>query len=304
MVDVSEKASITYQCNQCNKKRKVFVPSSVKVTVDSRGLCELVDVHQCRDSNLTANILFIDSFHAVRSQVHVGSDNRTIDKKEELFSIPTPERIDITTKEIPLVEHFKAKYIRELEINDGLRQLKYAVKLIRTRKFEQVRASSQLGFVEINSILTDEIVRENASDWYQVLANILESVAQFDDNILPYILVFLDERIFNYPTEKEISELEILIRSPISLPHTNQRAMDIFKEQKKDLFKNLDPSEYTDYSNILTNCINNVTDSILDIYEQMKMHIDLDFFLSAMLKLSQNALISIEKLEFFTISDS
>ncbi len=87
MVDVSEKASITYQCNQCNKKRKVFVPSSVKVTVDSRGLCELVDVHQCRDSNLTANILFIDSFHAVRSQVHVGSDNRTIDKKEELFSI-------------------------------------------------------------------------------------------------------------------------------------------------------------------------------------------------------------------------
>ncbi|MHA1955242.1 MAG: hypothetical protein ACW96U_15000, partial [Candidatus Heimdallarchaeaceae archaeon] len=205
MVDVSEKASITYQCNQCNKKRKVFVPSSVKVTVDSRGLCELVDVHQCRDSNLTANILFIDSLHTVRSQVHVGS--------------------------------FKAKYIRELEINDGLRQLKYAVKLIRTRKFEQVRASSQLGFIEINSILTDEIVRENASDWYQVLANILESVAQFDDNILPYILVFLDERIYNYPTEKEISELEILIRSPISLPHTNQRAMDVFKEQRKDLFK-------------------------------------------------------------------
>ncbi|MCG3220422.1 MAG: hypothetical protein H7641_03495, partial [Candidatus Heimdallarchaeota archaeon] len=230
MVDIPEKASISYQCNRCNKKRKVFVPSSVKVTVDSRGLCELVDVHQCLDSNLTANILFIDSLHTVRSQVHVGSDNQTIeDKKEELFSIPKPEKIDLTTKEIPLVEHFKAKYIRELEIDDGLRQLKYGVKLIRTRKFEQVKASSQLGFVKISSILTDEIVRENASDWYQVLANILESVAQFDDHILPYILVFLDERIYNYPTEKEISELEILIRSPISLPHTNQRAMDIFK---------------------------------------------------------------------------
>ncbi|NPD88228.1 MAG: hypothetical protein HGN29_05875 [Asgard group archaeon] len=304
MVDFPDKASISYQCNQCNKKRKVFVPSSVKVTVDSRGLCELVDVHQCRESNLTANILFIDSFYVVRSQVHVGSDNQTIDKKEELFSIPKPEKLDITTKEIPLVEHFKAKYIRELEINDGLRQLKYGVKLIRTRNFEHVRASSQLGFIKISSILTDEIVRENASDWYQVLANILESVAQFDDNILPYILVFLDERIYNYPTDKEISELEILIRSPISLPHTNQRAIAVFKEQRKDLFKNLDPSEYTDYSNILTNCFNNETDSILDIYEQMKMHIDLNFFLSAIRKLSQKALINIDRLEFFTISDS
>ncbi len=305
MADITDKISISYQCNRCNKKRMVYIPSSVKVTVDSRGLCELVDVHQCIDSNLTANILFIDSQNTVRSQVHVGSDNRSIEqKKDELFSIPKPEKIDLATKDIPLVERFKATYIRELEINDGLRQLKFAVKLIRTRKFEQVKASSQLGFVKIQSVLTDEVVRENASDWLQVLANILESVAQFDDNILPYILVFLDKRIHNYPTEKEISELEILIRSAISLPHSNQRAMDIFKEQRKDLFKNLDPSEYTDYGHILTNCINNVTDTLLDIYEQMKMHTDLDFFLSAILKLSQNALINIERLEFFTISES
>ena len=281
----------------------VYIPSSVKVTVDSRGLCELVDVHQCIDSNLTANILFIDSQNTVRSQVHVGSDERPIAKKDEPFAIPKPEKIGMTTRDIPLVERFKAIYIRELEINDGLRQLKFAVKLIRTRRFEQVRASSQLGFVKINSILTEEVVRENASDWLQVLSNILESVAQLDEKILPYILVFLDERIHNYPTEKEISELEILIRSPISLPHTNQRAMDIFKEKKKELFSNLNPSEYTDYGHILTNCINNKTDSLLDIYEQMRMHIELDFFLTAIYELSKNALVNIDKLEFFTISD-
>jgi hypothetical protein len=79
--------------------------------------------------------------------------------------------------------------------------------------------------------------------------------------------------------------------------------MDIFKEKKKELFSSLDPSEYTDYGHILTNCINNKTDSLLDIYEHMRMHIDLNFFLSAIRILSQNALINIEKLEFFTISE-
>ncbi|MCE7746859.1 MAG: hypothetical protein GPJ51_00565, partial [Candidatus Heimdallarchaeota archaeon] len=43
------KDTINYQCNSCGKRRMALIPPTMKINVDSRGLCEFVDVHICKD---------------------------------------------------------------------------------------------------------------------------------------------------------------------------------------------------------------------------------------------------------------
>ncbi len=281
----------------------VMLPEGVEVRVDSRGLCEYVDVHQCKDSILTANILFVDTQYNVRSQVHVTKEQDIYSDKHFDLVIPAPKKVELAIRGIDLAEEFKANYIRELEIKDELRQLKYSIKLIRTRQFGKIAVTSQMGFVDIKVILTDLADEEISYEWFQGIANIIESLAQFDERALPYVLVYLDEKINDKMTDENRTELEILLRSSVALPKSNRKVLEILKEQKKKIFPKISPSDFTDYRNILINCLNNTSECLLDIYEKMRRHIHFYLFLSAIRDLSQNALLSLEKVEFYTIDE-
>ncbi|OLS30824.1 MAG: hypothetical protein HeimAB125_18000 [Candidatus Heimdallarchaeota archaeon AB_125] len=73
-MEESKRETITYQCNQCHQKRILLLPAAMDIKVDSRGLSEYVDLHTCKNSEIIANVLFIDPQLAVRSQVHVSSE--------------------------------------------------------------------------------------------------------------------------------------------------------------------------------------------------------------------------------------
>ena len=281
----------------------VMLPEGVEVKVDSRGLCEYVDVHLCKDSVLTANILFVDVQYNVRSQVHVTKEQDIYSGHHFDLVIPAPKKVELAIRSIDLAEEFKAKYIRELEIKDELRQMKYSIKLIRTRQYGKVFVTSQMGFVEIKVILTDLADEEIAFEWFQEIANIIESLVQFDERALPYVLVYLDEKITDKMRDENKAELEILLRSSVALPKSSKKVLDILKEQKRKIFPKLSPSDFTDYRNIIINCLNNTSECLLDIYEKMRRHIHFYLFLSAVRDLTQNALLNLEKLEFYTIEE-
>ena len=300
----SNRVVITYICNICKQTRMTILPQALDVRVDERGLSEFVDVHQCVDSNVKANILFIDSHHNVRSQVSVsGEEEKKKPEVDSFLNIPMPTKTEMPTIPIRLDRRYKAKFVKEINIKDKLRQLIYASDTDNEDVYK-IDTKSPMGFIEVTANISDKIDKEIACEWITLTASILEEVVHIDERTFTHLISYLDERIKNKPGDKEITELDFLLNSPISIPCSNQKSLDNFKKQSDKLFTNLAIIDYTYYKNILSECIDNDSKTLSDIIELFIRKISIAYFLSIFFNIVRTALLRLEKFQFFTISGS
>ena len=279
-----------------------ILPQALDVRVDERGLSEFVDVHQCENSEIKANILFIDTNHAVRSQVSVsGEEEKKKPDVDPFLNIPMPSKVEMPTIPITLDRRYKAKFVKEINIKDKLRQLIYASDTDAEETY-RIDTKSPIGFIEINANISDKIDKEIACEWINLIASILEEVVHIDERTFTHLISYLDERIKNKPSDKEITELDFLLNSPISIPCSNRKSLDNFKKQSDKLFTNLAIIDYTYYKNILSECIDNESKTLSDVIELFIRKISIAYFLSIFFNLVRTALLRFEKFQFFTIS--
>ena len=292
------KETISYQCNSCGKKRLASIPPSMTIKCDSRGLCEFVDVHVCKDSELTANILFIDKNRAVRSQVPV---SKSEEQSSGGFAIPMPTKTAHSTYTIVPNEDYRGKVIRELEVKDDFRNLIYLLKSEKALDKINSDSNSELGFISIKANLTRNTTEEEADEWLQKLADLIEKTANLDEDIFSYLAYFLDHKMVEKLTKQNTAELEIILQSTVSIPIASEDAINEFNELKKTVFKDLNIVDNIYYTNPLKSCINNDSKTILAIYDNMDQKLPLFLYLDAVYHLEKSGLIEIEKVEFLTI---
>ncbi len=292
------KETITYQCNSCGKKRLALIPPTMTVKCDSRGLCEFVDVHVCKDEELTANILFIDTNRAVRSQVPV---SKTEQSSTEGFAIPMPSKTEHATYPIVPEENYRGKVIRELEVKDDFRNLIYVLKSDKALDKINSEATSKLGFISIQANLSRNTTDEKASKWLQKLADLLEKTANLDEDIFSYLVYFLDHKMLEELNNQNSAELDIILQSTVSVPTANEDVLNVYNELRKTIFKDLNIVDNIFYTNLLKSCIKNDNLTILGVYNSMEQKLPLFLYLDAIYNLEKNNLIEIEKVEFLTV---
>lgn len=278
-----------------------IIPKSLNIEVDDRGLIELVDTHQCAETEIKSNILFVDSNLAVRSQVIVSYDE-TDSKKEESspFGIPLPAKAEFTQQNIPIDSSFEISNIKILIIKDKLRQLEFVAE-IEPNNGESLIGESPLNFIEISINRFEGIDEKNAVWWLENIANILEEIVYADEKILTFLLSFIDSRIVTRFSEDELIELDYLCNSHISIPSSTEESIEEFL-QKEDIILGKLPKIYAYYYlQILNECLNNEEKSLYDLIISHKDRINISNFLATFHVLTRNSLIKLEKLHFFTV---
>ncbi|MHA1406719.1 MAG: hypothetical protein ACTSSG_05005 [Candidatus Heimdallarchaeaceae archaeon] len=301
---------INYQCNNCNKKRAVIFPSGLKIKLDPRGLAEYVDVHICKNDKLVANILFIDSKFAVRSQVPVYSkEEHTINKEHTTvpssgngFSIPLPKKSSLKEIEIHPSDEFIASNLRELIIDDKLRQLKYRLSRVKSKRNFSVEEISELGFIYVNANLTDKASKKEAKRCMKCLADSLEKIVHLEEDVLKYVVTFLDSKLKEKFDEQASCEIELTLQAPLSIPYFNDRALKLFCEKGHSWFSNLDLKNSQNYIKIIKKCIENQNKTLLEIYEELEEEISLTNFISALYNLQKKSIVEINILKFQTLA--
>lgn len=293
------KDTINYQCNSCGKRRMALIPPTMKINVDSRGLCEFVDVHICKDEHLTANVLFIDPNRAVRSQMVVSSKNKPIENSE--FAIPMPQKSSHAKYEIVPDNNFEARIIREMEIKDEFRNIIYSLNTDKPREKIEIDTTSELGFINIQANITRNTTEEKAQAWLQKLADLIEKTANLDENIFSNLIYFLDEKMKEDLSDENAKAINCILQSTISLPHAEETALSDFNQLKGSVFKKLTIVEVIYYTNILKICTNNNSQTLTEVYSHMEQKLPLFLFLNAVYDLINNNLLEVEKLEFLSL---
>jgi len=296
---------ITYVCNTCIKKRIILFPAGMEIKVDSRGLSEFVDIHNCKDEKLTALILFVDSRYAVRSQVPISSEDATQSSQDNLTNIPVPvpKKTELATIDINTPENFKATFIKELFVNDRLRQLQYSLQPKKTVEKRDIKIDSQFLFVHIHANVSKKISLAKAKKWFKEIANLLEQAIHIEDEVFTLLIIYLEEKLKKNPSPREFKELEILLNGPVTVPISSKKLVEDSYANWGSLDGNLTLSDYDEYDKIMLACLDNKHNTLLEIFSQMKEHMKFSYFLSAIYDLFSNNFIQLEKPQFFAISD-
>lgn len=294
-----DKDTINYQCNVCGKKRLALIPPTMKINCDARGLCEFVDVHKCKDEQLSANVLFIDRNRAVRSQLAVSSRSDTTQDLE--FAIPLPEKTSHARFEIIPDKNFEARIIRELEIKDDFRNIIYSLNTNKPREKIEIDTTSELGFISLSANITRNTTEEKAQKWLQKLVDLVEKTANLDENIFSKLIYFLDEKLKEDLTDTNAKTLDCILQSTISVPHAKESALVDFNQLKNSTFKKLTIVEVIYYTNILKICTNNDNRTLIEVYTSLDQKLPLFLFLNAVYDLVYNNLLEVDKLEFLSI---
>ena len=294
-----QKDTINYLCNSCGKKRLALIPPTMKINCDARGLCEFVDVHKCKDNQLSANVLFIDPNRAVRSQMAVSSRNKPSEDLE--FAIPIPQKTSHAKFDIIPDSSFEARIIREMEIKDEFRNVIYSLNTNKPREKLEIDVTSELGFISLNANITRNTTEAKALAWLQKLADLLERTANLDENIFSILMYFLDEKMKEELTDFNAKAIDCILQSSISLPHAKESALNDFNQLKGSTFKKLTIVEVIYYTNILKICTNNNSQTLIDVFSNLEQKLPLFLFLNAIYDLVFNNLLEIEKLEFLSI---
>lgn len=294
---------ITYHCNLCFKKRMAIIPQSLNLKVDERGLIELVDTHQCIETEIKSNILFVDSHYSVRSQVTVSYEEDSETKKAETspFDIPLPAKTEFPQQKIFIDNSFEIANIQELTVKDKLRQLVFTTDL-EQKTDEKLIAVSPLNFIEISVNRPDGIDEKNAIWWLENIANILEEVVYADEKIFTFLFSFIDSKISRKFVEDELVEIDYLCNSHLTIPMSTERSIEMFKQRENDILGNLPKIYAYYYLQILDECLNNEKKTLYDLIVAHKSRINISNFLHTFHTLTRNSLAKLEKLHFFTIS--
>ncbi|MHA1199679.1 MAG: hypothetical protein ACTSQF_10165 [Candidatus Heimdallarchaeaceae archaeon] len=296
-------AVITYNCNLCLQKRMAIIPLSLNIEVDARGLIELVDTHQCKDSEIKSIILFIDTDYAVRSQVSVSYEGDEEEKKSETtsFAIPIPTKKEYPQQLISVDTSFDRMFLKELTIKDKLRQLSFSTEQEQSVE-KKLTAKSPLNFIEISINYFNGIDETNALWWLENIANILEEVVYADENTFTLLFSFLDNKISRKFNEEELVEIDYLCNSHLSIPTSTIQSLENYEHKENKLLGKLIQTDSNYYLEIMHQCLENETKTLHDIIESNKDKISVANFLSIFHTLVRDSLIKLEKLHFFTIN--
>ena len=293
---------INYICNACQQKRMAIVPQFLQIKVDDRGLCEMVDVHECKDSEIRANILFIDELNAVRSQVSISSEEKE-EKKPDISSlnIPIPDKAELSEQLIIIDKRFKRNIIKEILIIDKLRHIKF-----KTEKEEgdsnYIYVISPLGFIEINVSVSKKIDKVQAFIWMQEVVNLLEEVVLLDERVYKHLYSYIEEKIKEKINSERIKELTFLLSSPISIPISNQEFVDTFKENADEIFTDIAYHDHSYYLYILNESKDNEKKALVEIIDSMLERVSIGYILSALRNIVDKFLLKLEKIQFITVS--
>ena len=293
---------ITYNCNLCLKKRMAIIPLSLNLEVDERGLVELVDTHQCIETEIRSNILFVDTNYSVRSQVTVSCDEDKKEKEVETspFAIPVPVKSEFPQQLIFADNSFERRYIKELTVKDKLRQLVFTTEREPSND-EKLIAVSPLNFIEISVNHPSGIDYINAVWWLENIANILEEVVYADEKIFTFLLSFIDSKITRKFNEDELVEIDFLCNSHLSIPMSSEKAINAIIQKENKIFGDLTGIYDNYYIQIINECLYNEKKTLYDVINSNKKQISVSNFLSIFHTLIRNSLLELEKLQFFSI---
>jgi len=292
---------IDYECNRCRKTRILYVLPDLHHRVDEKGYVEYVDVHVCQDDRLTANILYVDSSMVVRSQVpvKVGDEMSTAEIKG--LDIPLPKKLDFKEASITPIKEFRYKNIKKMDINDRLRQTKFTLKMKGEGKVLDV--SSELQFIEIESIISKGTDIEIAEDWFKQVASILEAIVLLDEEMLSYLIAYLDPKLSEPPTGESIIEIDLILHAKSSFPIASLKSYATFRRQWSKIKDDLEGKEFSTYEKLLTYCIDNDYKTLLDIYFKSMDKMSFSSYIDMIEDLAMLGLLNIRKTEFFTANN-
>lgn len=296
-------------CNLCQKIRLTIIPKVLQPKMNSAGYVEIIDVHNCKDDQMKASILFVDTSYTVRSQVLVNPIGTKKEEKKPAFDlgIPSPKATVLPTVIVNPIRELDQLNLTKMKINDNLRQHIYKYEVLKEGK--NLSCKSPLGFIKIKATFSAKISNNIVQQWLDKVAKILESITMFDEGMLSYLCDYLTDRIHKKPTKQEIMELEVLLNSSYTFPKTtfDQNETLSLEDDWTNLLKNLSKAERKMYHFVVKSSINNVKMTTLGLYiailEKISMSITFSQFMSVMASLLINKYISLEKVSFITIKE-
>ena len=295
---------VEYQCNKCQKKRTLNIPSRLLKTDTFSGVLEYVDVHRCDENNLSAVKCFIDQSLTVRSQVHIKSthygyetdrDFSSVADEQDLYAslgIPVPQKVAMT-KRVFETKNFERINITGLEIKDKIHNSTYVFE--KKEEGKNITIKSILGFMEIRVFISEKVTNriyrewkqqlkdttnvENKTfpfngvrKWIQQVANILESSVYLDVVVLKLIAEFLDENIIEEPTERNLIKLDLLVSSTTAFPKSSSEGLRRFNSEQALLFSELSPNTRILCKELMIYYLTNHEKSILFTYQEMNLN--------------------------------
>jgi len=266
--------------------------------VDEKGYVEYVDVHPCLEDRLTANIIYVDRTMVVRSQVpvKVGDDMST--EEISTLQIPVPKRVELKESNINPIKEFRYKNLKSIIIVDKLRQTQF--KLKKKGDGNELNVISELEFIELDIILSKNIDLEIAEDWFKQVASILEAIVLLDEEMLSYLVAYLDPKIENMPTGESILEIDLVLHAKSSFPIATLKSYATFRRQWPEIRTDFEGKDFPTYEKLLTYCIGNQYKTLLDIYFKSMNTLSFNGFIDRIEDLAMLGLLNLRKTEFLT----
>ncbi|OLS31173.1 MAG: hypothetical protein HeimAB125_16920 [Candidatus Heimdallarchaeota archaeon AB_125] len=331
MFGSTEVKSVIYVCNKCQKERNLTIPAKLIRTENISNIIEFVDVHRCDENNLSAVKCFIDNHLVVRSQVHIKSthygyetdrDFSAVSDEQDLYAqlgIPAPKKIEMSKTNIES-KNFRKVNILGMEIKDKIRNSEYIFE--KRAEGHIFNIKSTLGFVEINLHLDGKVANKvlkkwkqqvkssvlqmqdqrfpfnSVKKWIQHVANSLESLVYLDVEVLKLIADYLDDNILIEPSERKITELDLLVNSTISFPKASSESIQKFNDKKTILYADLSPNQLIFMKDLLVYCLGNYEKSVLYVFNEKGLHRDFSEYIFALSYLVFEKLVTMIRLEF------
>ena len=296
-----KRKKIEYECNFCRKTRVLYILPSLHKNVDDKGYIEYVDVHQCRNELITANILYVDSSLTVRSQVPVDVGDDLSSKQINSLNIPSPKKVGFQKCEITPMKDFRRKNLKGIFIKDKLRQCDFSLK--KKGDGREINIISELKFIEIKAVVAKSVDVDIATEWFKQIASILEAIVLLDNEMLAFLITYLDPKLPSLTSGDTIIEIDYILHAKSSFPKSTLKSFAIFRRQWKKISEEVESKDFSIYEKLITYCIGNQHKTLLDIFEKAEENMSFVDFVTAMQQLSMLGMLNIRKVEFFTVKE-
>ena len=300
-MSIKGRRKIDYECNLCKKTRILYVLPSLHQSVDEKGYVEYVDIHPCEDDRLNANILYVDKSMVVRSQVPVRVGDNVATHEISSMQIPVPKKVDFKTAIIEPDKDFKYKNLKYFKITDRLRQTIFELKDKGGGK--PINVTSELEFVDIETKVSKNTDSDIAEYWLKQLASILEAIVLLDEEMLSFMILYLDPKIAELPSGESIIELDMILHAKSCFPIASLKSYATFRRQWPRIKSERKGTDFESYEKLLTYCIGNQYKTLLDIYFKAESAMSFLTYLDRIEDMSMLGLINIRKTEFFTVDE-
>jgi hypothetical protein len=167
----------------------------------------------------------------------------------------------------------------------------------------EITVKSPLGFIEITANITRLTDENSATWWLENIAKVLEEVVYVDEKVFSYLLSYVDNKIKRQIDEAELTELEYICNSHISIPTSTEKTLEMYKQNSNSIFPNLALFDTLYYQQILEECVNNNSITLFDVIGKISSKISISSFVTIFQNLERESLIKLERLQFFTVTD-